>query len=110
MAGFLALIAVMIVAWVAINAVAGLVGLLFGIAVWMLIGYLVGQLLRGKGYGPVGDAALGLAGGIIGSIILRILGVSFGDIWVLSNIMVGVFGSLVLIFGIRLIANDEFAK
>lgn len=110
MAQLLLLLAVIVVAWIVVNAVAGIVGLLFMVAVWMLIGYLVGQLLRGKGYGPVGDALLGLGGGITGSVLLRILGVSFGNIWIVSNIIVGVIGAVVLIFGIRLLFDSDFGK
>jgi len=110
MAGLLLLLAVIIVGWVALNAVAGLIGILFTIAIWMLIGYLVGQLVRGKGYGPIGDIALGLIGGMVGSVVLAVLPLNLGGFGVLSTIMVGVFGSLILIFGVRLIANDEFAK
>ena len=102
--------AVILVAWFAVKAVAGLVGFLIMIAVWMFIGYLVGQLVRGKGYGPVGDALLGLGGGIVGSIVLRLVNVSFGDVWIISNIIVGVIGALILVFGVRLLGNEDFAR
>ena len=68
MIGLFILVAVIIIAFIALKAVSGVVGWLIAIGIWMLIGYVAGQLIRGKDYGLVGNVGLGLAGGIVGSI------------------------------------------
>jgi uncharacterized membrane protein YeaQ/YmgE (transglycosylase-associated protein family) len=110
MLGLLILVAVAIVAFIAIKAVSGVVGFLIMVGVWMLIGYLAGQLIRGKDYGLLGNVLLGLAGGIVGSIVLRLVGVNFGDIWIISNVIVGVIGAAILIYAVRLFSDKDFAK
>ncbi|MBC7813403.1 MAG: GlsB/YeaQ/YmgE family stress response membrane protein [Burkholderiales bacterium] len=77
----------------------------------MLAGTIAGRLLRGSGYGLLGDIALGLIGGVVGSILLRFLGVGFvGNIWLVGNIIVGVIGAVVFVYLIRLVHRDDFAR
>ena len=49
---------------------------------WMLVGLLAGWLagfvMKGGGYGLIGDIALGLVGSLLGSWIFRALGVAVG--------------------------------
>jgi len=108
----LALIIVLIGIYWAVSSVfgffAGIAGLVFTVLVWMLIGWLAGKALRGKGYGPVGDAALGLGGGIVGSIVLGILGLNVGGL--VGTIIGGVVGAVILIFLIRLLHDADFAR
>jgi hypothetical protein len=42
-------------------------------------------------------------------LVLRLVGVSFGDIWIVSNVIVGVIGAAILIYGMRLFGRDDFA-
>lgn len=87
---------------------AGIAGLILSVLVWMFIGWIAGKILRGKGYGPIGDAALGLVGGIVGSIVLGIFGLNFGGL--VGTIIVGVVGSVLLVFVIRLFHDADFAR
>ncbi len=115
MVNILILIVLIIVAIGVLNsllsAAFGIVGIALAILSWMLAGYLAGKLLRGRGYGPVGDTALGLAGGIVGSIFFSVLGLGgVGSIPVIGSIIVGAFGAVILVFLIRLLAQSDFAK
>ncbi len=51
-------------------------------AMWVLVGLLAGWLagfvMKGGGYGLIGDIALGLVGSLLGSWIFRALGISPG--------------------------------
>ena len=51
-------------------------------AMWVLVGLLAGWLagfvMKGGGYGLIGDIALGLVGSLLGSWIFRALGVATG--------------------------------
>lgn len=96
----LMLIGLAIVAFFVLQAVIGLtlglIGLVFMILVWIFIGWLTGQLVRGRGYGPVTDAMLGLGGAIVGNIVLALLGVDLGG--PVGTIIAGVVGALILVF------------
>lgn len=113
MVGLLAVIGLVIFAYilfgVIFGAVISLVNFVLMVLVWIFIGYLAGQLIRGKGYGPLGDAALGIGGGIVGSIILRLIGQTNWDNNFIGSIVVGTIGAVVLVFLVRLV-NKEFGK
>jgi uncharacterized membrane protein YeaQ/YmgE (transglycosylase-associated protein family) len=69
-------------------------------------GFLAGQVLRGKGYGPVGDVVLGMAGFFVGSLLFGRL----GQAGLCGTILVSFAGALVLILGVRLVLDKDFAK
>ncbi|MCL4252161.1 MAG: GlsB/YeaQ/YmgE family stress response membrane protein [Anaerolineae bacterium] len=109
----LALLGLLVFAWllfgVIFGAVISVVNFILMILVWIFIGFLAGQLIRGKGYGPIGDAALGIGGGIVGSIILRLTGTTNWNDGLIGGIVVGTIGAVVLVFFVRLV-NKDFAK
>lgn len=85
----------------------------FAIAIisWMIAGAIAGRLIRGEGYDLLGNVALGLIGGVVGSIILRLVGLGgIGNIWLIGNIIVGVIGAVIFIWIVRLIFNANFAR
>lgn len=93
-----------------LSAVLGIFGIIITIALWMLAGYLAGRILRGRGYGAIGNTALGLAGGIVGGFLLRLVGLGgLGDVWLVGQILVGVVGALALISIVRLVFDKDFA-
>jgi uncharacterized membrane protein YeaQ/YmgE (transglycosylase-associated protein family) len=73
------------------------------ILIWILggilAGWLTGLLMRGRGYGLIGDLVIGLLGGLIGGWLARLLGLSPTS-WV-GQILVAVFGGVVLVAVIR---------
>ncbi|MCU0480554.1 MAG: GlsB/YeaQ/YmgE family stress response membrane protein [Anaerolineae bacterium] len=113
MIGLLAVLGLIVFAYILFGiifgTIANIIGFVLTILVWIFIGYLAGQLIRGKGYGPLGDAALGIGGGIVGSIILRIIGQTNWDNNLIGNIVVGTIGAVVLVFLVRFV-NKEFGK
>jgi uncharacterized membrane protein YeaQ/YmgE (transglycosylase-associated protein family) len=113
MIGILALVGLLVFAYILFNILFGvaftLINFIITILIWIFIGYLAGQLIRGKGYGPVADAALGIGGGLVGSVIVRILGVTNWDNGLLGGILVGTIGAVALVFLVRLV-NKDFGK
>lgn len=101
---------VVIAVWV-LTSVIGLAGsLVFNIIIWMLIGWLAGQLVKGGGYGPINNALLGLGGGIVGSFVYGLfIGDNKGDQNTITSIIVGVIGAIILIGIVRLF-DKNFAK
>lgn len=112
MVELIVILAVVIGIYWAASSVFSLAGTVFGIIIplmiWMGIGYIAGKLLRGKGYGLVGDVLLGLGGGLVGNVIFGWLNIGLPG--VIGAFAAGVFGAVVLVFGIRLVHNSEFAS
>jgi uncharacterized membrane protein YeaQ/YmgE (transglycosylase-associated protein family) len=111
MGGILMTVVIIIVVAIAIQAIFQLGGLLIAVIAWMLAGMFAGRIMRGKGYGPVADVLLGLAGGVLGSLILGLLRLGWiGDIWLVGNIVVGVIGAVILIYIVRAFGNRSFGR
>jgi uncharacterized membrane protein YeaQ/YmgE (transglycosylase-associated protein family) len=49
--------------------------------VGLLAGWLTGFVMKGGGYGPITDAALGVAGGVMGGFALSMQGITQAGIW-----------------------------
>ena len=98
------LFAVVIAAVWFFSILTGILKLMFAVAIWCLIGYLAGQLIRGKGYGPVINAALGLGGGIVGNLVFSIFGLGFNGPF---GIISGVVGAVILVYGYKLFKDDK---
>ncbi len=78
---------------------------------WVIIvggtaGFLAGQVIRGKVYNPVGNVLLGMAGFFVGSLLFG----RVGQAGLCSAILVSFAGALVLILGVRLVLDKDFAK
>jgi uncharacterized membrane protein YeaQ/YmgE (transglycosylase-associated protein family) len=76
--------------------------------VWMLAGMFAGRIMRGRGYGPIGDILLGLVGGFVGSIALGLLGIHLGGI--IGALVAGTLGAVIFVYLIRLVGNQNFAR
>ena len=71
--------------------------LLTGIAA----GWLAGQLMKGGGFGLVGDLIVGVIGAFIGGWLFTALGISAGGL--LGSLIMATLGAVVLIFLFRLV-------
>ena len=54
-------------------------GLIVILVVGIVAGWLAGKVVRGSGFGLVGDAAIGIVGALIGDWLLHRLGIHFGS-------------------------------
>jgi uncharacterized membrane protein YeaQ/YmgE (transglycosylase-associated protein family) len=75
--------------------------------IWFLIigliaGWLAGTLVKGGGFGLVGDLIVGVVGAFLGGFLFSILGVSAGG-GLIGSLIVATIGAVVLLFLIRLI-------
>jgi uncharacterized membrane protein YeaQ/YmgE (transglycosylase-associated protein family) len=65
------------------------------------LGYLAGRVIRGSGFGLVGDAAVGVVGALLGNWLLRRFGVHF--VGGLTGLVVdSAIGATVLLLVLRL--------
>jgi uncharacterized membrane protein YeaQ/YmgE (transglycosylase-associated protein family) len=72
------------------------------ILIGLVAGWLAGQLVKGGGFGVVGDIIVGIIGALIGGFLFNTLGVSLGA-GLLGSIIVATIGAVLLIFILRLI-------
>ena len=72
------------------------------ILIGLVAGWLAGQLVKGGGFGVIGDIVVGVLGALVGGVLFRSLGVSAGG-GLLGGIIVATIGAVVLIFILRLI-------
>ncbi len=75
-------------------------------AMWVLVGALAGWLagfvMKGGGYGLIGDIALGLVGSLLGSWIFRALGVAVSA-GLFTAVVVAFVGAVLVIGAQRMI-------
>ncbi len=65
-------------------------------------GWLAGIILKGGGFGLLGNIVVGVIGSILGGWLFNTLGISVGGEWV-GPIVTATVGALALLFVIRLI-------
>jgi len=76
-------------------------GLLVILVVGIIAGWLAGKIVRGDGFGLVGDAAIGIVGALIGDWLLHRLGVHFGSGFI-GLVVNATIGAIVLLLPLRL--------
>src|SRR5579884_4254661 len=79
-------------------------GIIAWIVVGLIAGFLASLIMRGGGYGLIGDLIVGLVGAFIGGLIANLLfpGATFGFI---GSIIFAVVGAIILIAILRAIAG-----
>ena len=70
--------------------------------VGLVAGWLAGQIVRGTGFGIIGDLIVGILGAFVGSWLLPQLGIHLG-IGVISAIINATIGAVLLLLVVRLV-------
>jgi uncharacterized membrane protein YeaQ/YmgE (transglycosylase-associated protein family) len=77
-----------------------------GIIAWILIGavagWLAGSLVKGGGFGLVGDIVVGIVGAFVGGWLAGTLGINIGG-GLIASIITATAGAIILIVLLRLI-------
>jgi uncharacterized membrane protein YeaQ/YmgE (transglycosylase-associated protein family) len=71
--------------------------MLGAIVIGILAGWLAGKLMRGSGYGIIGDLVLGLIGGVVGGWLFSALNVP-GPNGAIGELVVATIGAVILVF------------
>ena len=71
------------------------------IIVGLIAGFLAGKIMKGGGYGVLGDIVVGIVGALVGGWLFGLLGISAGGL--LGSIVVATIGAIVLIALLRMI-------
>ena len=75
---------------------------LWFLIVGLIAGWLAGVLVKGGGFGLIGDLVVGVIGAFLGGFLFTSLGVSAGG-GLLGAIVVATIGAVVLLFLVRLL-------
>lgn len=77
-----------------------------GIIMWLIIGaiagWLAGKLVKGGGYGLIGDVVVGIVGAFIGGWLAGVLGLNIGG-GLIASIVTATVGAILLIVILRMI-------
>lgn len=76
--------------------------LLYILIVGAVIGWLAGQLMKGRGFGLLGNIIVGILGSFVGNWLASTLNFSIGT-GIVNTLATGVIGAAVLVFVIGLI-------
>jgi uncharacterized membrane protein YeaQ/YmgE (transglycosylase-associated protein family) len=74
--------------------------LLLFLVIGVVAGFLAGKIMKGAGFGLIGDLIVGVIGSFIGVWIFGLLNISSGGI--LGLLIAAIVGALVLLYIIRL--------
>ena len=76
-------------------------GLIIFLVIGAVAGWLAGVIMKGGGYGLVGDIIVGVIGSLIGGWLFGLLGIAVGGL--IGSIIAAVVGAIILIAVLRLI-------
>jgi uncharacterized membrane protein YeaQ/YmgE (transglycosylase-associated protein family) len=72
--------------------------------VGLIAGWLAGKIVRGSGFGLIGDIAIGIVGAFIASWLFPKLGIRLG-VGIVHQILDATIGAVVLLLIIRLVSR-----
>ena len=76
--------------------------ILWWIVVGLIAGWLTGKIMRGAGYGVIGDIILGMLGALIGGFLMRRFGFA-GQGGLIYTVLVALGGAVVLTAVVRVL-------
>jgi len=76
--------------------------LIWVILVSLIAGWAAGKIMKGSGYGTLGDIGLGLLGGVIGGWLVRLFGF-YPAGGTISSIITAIIGAVALVAIVRAI-------
>jgi uncharacterized membrane protein YeaQ/YmgE (transglycosylase-associated protein family) len=77
-------------------------GILVILFVGLIAGWLAGKIVRGTGFGLIGDIVIGVAGALVASFLFPKLGIHLGT-GLVSEIIYSAIGAVVLLLIVRLV-------
>jgi uncharacterized membrane protein YeaQ/YmgE (transglycosylase-associated protein family) len=79
-------------------------GILVILFVGLIAGWLAGKIVRGTGFGIIGDVLVGIAGALVASFLFPKLGIHLGS-GLVSEIIYSAIGAVILLFVVRLVKS-----
>jgi uncharacterized membrane protein YeaQ/YmgE (transglycosylase-associated protein family) len=75
--------------------------ILIFLAIGAVAGWLAGTLMKGGGFGLIGNIVVGVIGSVVGGLLFGLLGLSANGL--IGSIVTATVGAIVLLFGVGLI-------
>lgn len=72
--------------------------------VGLVAGWIAGLVMKGEGYGIIGDIIVGIIGAVIGGWLFGLLGVGAGA-GIIGSIIVAAIGAIILVFLVHQISR-----
>lgn len=76
-------------------------GLIWFLLIGLCAGWLAGTLMKGGGFGVIGDIIVGIIGALVGGWVFGLLGI--GASGLLGALITATIGAMLLIFLVRLV-------
>ncbi|MBK7343872.1 MAG: GlsB/YeaQ/YmgE family stress response membrane protein [Saprospiraceae bacterium] len=76
---------------------------LWFILIGAVVGWLAGKLIKGSGFGILGNILVGIAGAFVGKVVFGLLGLGTENL--IGEIVTGVAGAVLLLWLITFIRN-----
>jgi uncharacterized membrane protein YeaQ/YmgE (transglycosylase-associated protein family) len=83
--------------------------IIWWLVVGLIAGFLASVVMRGGGFGIVGDIIAGIVGAFIGGWVFGLLGISAGG-GIVGSIIVAFVGAIILIALLRLISRGSTTR
>jgi uncharacterized membrane protein YeaQ/YmgE (transglycosylase-associated protein family) len=77
-------------------------GIIFWLIIGAVAGWLAGVLIKGGGFGLIGDIAVGVIGAVLGGWLAGLVGLHIGS-GLISSLITATLGAVLLIFILRMI-------
>ena len=81
-----------------------LTNLVIFLLIGAVAGWLAGQIMKGGGYGLVGDIIVGVIGSVLGGWLFGVLGIAAGGL--IGSIIAATVGAIILIAILQLIKRN----
>ena len=85
-----------------------LTAVLWWLVVGLIAGFLASLVMRGGGYGIVGDIIIGLVGALIGGFLASLLGIGAGGF--VGTIIIAFIGAVILIAILRAVYGGGWSR
>ncbi|WP_019895331.1 GlsB/YeaQ/YmgE family stress response membrane protein [Hydrogenovibrio halophilus] len=73
-----------------------IMNLIVFLAIGALAGWLAGQIMKGRGFGVIGNMVVGIVGAVLGGFLFGLLGITTGGL--LGAIIMATIGAVILLF------------
>lgn len=77
------------------------VGLIAFLIIGAVAGWLAGKLMKGSGFGLLGNIVVGIVGALIGGFVFGLLGISAGGF--IGSLVMATIGAVLLLYIVRLL-------
>jgi uncharacterized membrane protein YeaQ/YmgE (transglycosylase-associated protein family) len=79
-------------------------GIIWFLLIGLVAGWLAGQLMRGAGFGLVGNLVVGVIGAVLGGYLFGLLG--FASAGIIGSLITATIGAVVLLFIVALVKKN----